>query len=368
MAATMAHDIRNDFGTTWSFEKAILESDQRSPSENSSADFSEAQEKFRITPKMEDIKQTIVEQKSPALFNERYMSSEEQLSPTEHDSDTGPEDDDSIFELGIAAPLRFTVCDMAIAICIIAVGKPKVVNIPLPSLNSSPSIGSGSEYGRASWMPKRRSASSVPLKPILRQRNPNRPNLTTLYSAPSLSDIRTTTTAATASTTTHTSPALSSSSDTPPTSSYTDSIGHDSRRSSLFRANSTTNSPKKEFTINRSSTMHSFLEHDPYETTSPPSHRRHSRFRNLSQKIKLPRFGKSNKSVEEEHNQREERPFSPRPMSMIFSQTPPRRRMVARGAAEREPTIEIPPCPYDLDDDGGLILDKPMRRRRSIAF
>jgi hypothetical protein len=368
MATPMAHEFGSNFGTAWAFEKEVLEDSQRSPSETSSAGFAEIQDNFRLAPTMEEIKRTIVEHKSP-VFNERYMSSEEALSPAEHDSDTGAEDDDSVFELGIAAPLRFTVCDMAVAIYIISVGKPKIVNIPVPSLTSSPSTGSN-DSGRASWMPKRRSTTATPLKPILRQRNPNRPNLATLYSAPSFTEVHTTTTATTSNTSSNNSPALSSSSETtPPSSSYSDSTGHNSRRSSMFRSYSITSSPKKEFTVNRASTTHSFLDHDPYENASPPQHKRHSRFRNLSQKIKLPRFGKSNNVTEDDAEAQEERPFSPRPMSMIFSQSPPaRRKMVARGAAEREPTIEIPPCPYDLDTDGELILENPMHRRKSLAF
>src|ERR1700761_2418999 len=102
MTTTMAHELRTPPLSSpfqkWSFEKAMLEARQRSPSELSSTEFLGAEEKVRITPNIEELKRTIEEQKSPATFNERYMSSEEALSPSDQEGEES--DVGSVYEGG----------------------------------------------------------------------------------------------------------------------------------------------------------------------------------------------------------------------------------------------------------------------------
>lgn len=366
---TMAHEPRtpplNSQFQQWAFEKSMLEAEQRSPSESSSAEFYEAEEKVRIKPNLEELKRTIEEQKSPAMFNEKYMSSEEALSPTDQECEES--DDGSIHEGETS--IKFAVCDMAVAICIISVGKAKVVDVPIPSLTSSPSVGSEVERPeRIDSMPR---MSTVPRKPVLRERNPHRPVSRPLQSRNSYSDIHT-----------QAIPEI-------PTHTFNPSDEIDSQHSSMLRTFTTqpiAYSLSREIPSPYSTAHPSFLSQDPF-ADSPPPRTQHSRLRSLSQKIgRFALYGPSGKPADETgqdsepfkvqkvstsnnlhqdslqpQSQAPEVLMTPEPSSVL------KRKMIPRGAAERAPPIEIPPCPYDLDDDTDLVpKQERVRRRKSL--
>jgi len=344
----------------WSFDKAMVEAQQRSPSESSSADFFDAEERMRITPNivnMEELKRNIEEQKSPTTFNERYMSSEEALSPTEHEGDDSGVDDASIYEAETASAIKFGICGMAVAICIISVGKAKVVDLPVPSLTSSPSIGSESS------IPERKDSREIPAflrKPILRERNPARPAIRAQHSATSFADLSILKTS-------H-SPSTSIEKATSHSISIFRSFTEQAYTPTLFQE------PQP-----------SFLSQDPYEGTARPRPQ-HSRLRNLSQKIsRFAMYGPTKQTDVVNFTQESPAPAaklrkvstglrrnsihraSPEPITPDtgFSSMP-KRKMVPRGAAERAPPPEIPPCPYDIGEDGDLIVQDRLRRRKSM--
>ncbi|KAF2673833.1 hypothetical protein BT63DRAFT_167675 [Microthyrium microscopicum] len=351
----MNHQFQN-----WSFEKAMVEAQQRSPSESSSADFFDAEDKMRIPPTMGDFKRTLEEQRTPITLDERYMSSEEQLSPAEHDGEESDmADDTSIYE---TETFKVATCDMAVAICIISVGRAKVVDVPIPSLTSSPTISSEIERPiRSDSITK--PFSAIPRKAIFLQEQ----KLRTRHSASSFARLSTPVTSDLGSQT----DIQTSLNETP------------SRRNSIFFRNFTANSSFAPKPLAHTSTLPSFLGQDPYEAIAKPR-QQHSRIRNLSQKIgRFAMYGPSGKpdsadsidapvsklrklstSTGSKRSSLEpSRPLTPQVSSA------PKRKMIARGADERAPPIEIPPCPYDLDEDGELLtLDRMLRRKSLVAI
>jgi len=339
----------------WSFEKAMLEAQQHSPSGSSSSEFFDAEERVRITPSVADIKCNMDKHTTSTTFNERYMSSEEALSPTENDGEDSELEAASIYEAETAQAVKFGICDMAVAICIFAVGKAKVVQVPVPSLTSSPSIGS--EYD----VPERKDSMTAPQ---LRERNPNRPPLRSQHSTTSIGK--------------DASKRFSHS-----TSNSIDA--YETRRRSLFRSftNSDPKPPARVDSLNPQAQTPAFLTQDPYAASAPRP--QHSRLRNISQKFSRftvhsgPKTDASEAPTAHSTKLRKlstaglRRRSSLHQGSLVTPVTPeaamppaPKRKMVARGAAERAPPPEIPPCPYDLGEDGELIINKRVNRRKSL--
>jgi hypothetical protein len=340
MAAHITHPPRVDSFQTWSFEKAMLEAQQHSPSNSSSSEFFD--EKVRITPDLEAFKKTVRDQKSSAMFDERYMSSEEALSPMENDSSAEDVEEREVIVLKSA--VKF-----AVAICILSVGKPKIVDVPVPSLTSSPSLQSSSgdkNSSNESFLIR----PPTPVRSIKRKAIPlseisknlairPRPSSELLASKPALEMIHT-------------------------------QIPKDATQ-----------------TISSASTTPAFLTQDPFESKQP-ARMGHSRFRNISQKFTrfalyspgLPQktdisptsVSKRSLNTLQKHSittstqvhDRSLSPQSPSPTPALA-----KRKMIPRGAAERAPPIEIPPFPDDeLEELTPLRLHKIRRRKSVLGF
>jgi hypothetical protein len=344
-------------------------------------------------------------QNATHVLHERYMSSEEQLSPTDNDStstsSTGDVDVDD-FADDEAEPDHWLeelfsdfTCKMATAICLIRAGKPRLVDVPVPSLTSSHTSSPSMSSEDGEKMPEHIFIPPRPKTPVRR-----RPVAATAVLPPLLQSslLRSKLSAATSAS----SPNVVVATYQPTTYQPTASSAPEHHRVTGPRAVETyvPTAPK-------------FLSVDPFAgslplapLTPPPrnsSHasHHHSRFRNLSQKLRLP-FNASKPDLSEtvtaviaEPEQRKrkdsaaslvdaDRSFArarsgsvvslaPAPLFAAAAAVRPssaralKKKMVPRGAAERAPAIEIPPCPEDLD----LNFDAPayhpnkLRRRKS---
>jgi hypothetical protein len=325
----------------------IEASAERSPSE-SSADFYDAEEKIRLTPHPLEDPPSLEAQKSPMILDDRYLSSEEALSPMADTTESGTEDDmTSIYETEILTPTHIGRCKMAIAVCIISVGRPRIIDLPTPSL--SPASSMSSKFSRPSRVDSLPSHSPA-LSPNIGLGVIPRP----LHHQPTpIEEER-------------------------PNTSYTqDSVALEE-------------SPKSERTqspipLSAASTP-SFLDTDPFANTAPRL-ANHSRLRNLSQKFS--RIAILNASKPDSYpsilpptpttklkksilSRRGSVQSSRSPMEPSFGTTgrpdspKPRSRMVPRGAAERAPPIELPPFPGD--DDEGVNMGGKINiiRRKSV--
>jgi hypothetical protein len=379
MAVELDPSIPHHF-QSWSFKEAMIEAEQRSPSEASSSDFFDAEEKLKVTSTMEDITKTLEKRKSAPVINERYLSSEEALSPLEHNlsSDAEDEFDDdlgSIHEVDFSKPIRFGSCDMAIAVCIISVGRPRVINVEIPSPSSTSSSKFQRPY-RSTSLQARDSASPTP--PARKRPTPTlQTQLSpTPFAAPTTPTTISTPTPLTGTTTSHNSSSV-----------YAYSPWAHSAHMSSMHSLSANNTP-------------AFLSTDPFENAnhakrpSTPKHGGHSRLRNLSQKIS--RFTMNSATPAEPSSQEQsDQPAppkqrkiqrktsmhhsSPQHLSLINSLLEPQQKftierkmvpqkMVARGAAERAPPLELPPFPGDDDemDSPNPFRGRPYVRRKSL--
>jgi hypothetical protein len=370
----------NDYHQSWSFSTAMLEAQQKDeqlPSDPPSPDLlsSTSEDQIRI-PHRSRPKDMRAFQQIPApsaVLNDRYLSSEEQLSPAENESSSSSSADEELEEFldddddqWLDELLADFTCKMATAICFMQVGKPKVVEIPVPSLTSSPSLSSDSERIPSHVFIPPRPRTPVRRRPIGPQYTaamPTRPALPTL---------------------------TSSSISTTFTNASTPSVGVETYQPKPS-PESTSSSPKQpvETYIPLAPT---FLNTDPFAKPAPQSatehpprtSSNHSRLRNLSQK--LARFTNTSKvdltdgAVHSGPHKRKDSVASfhdpsdilPRTRSISISTSPKmfdRLKMVPRGAAERAPPIEIPPCPehidLDLNFDGPQEPPQRLRRRKS---
>jgi hypothetical protein len=332
-------------------------------SEASATIFFDAEERIRIEPTMEDIQAALKEQ-TQATFDEAYQSSEEALSPLlEEEATAGDAEDEDTADYSdeknaFWSDLDSFKIDIAVAVCVAAAGKAKVVNVPQrwatfrglrgvrPSRSNSP----------APSMPVRSSARLAALR------------LNTYIPTQSIS------TPTTAGSSRSTSSASQYSSTRPQGSSH---------RVAPSIASATSWAPSTSDQSLYSVTA-SFLESDPYESTHPKNTKR-SRLRSISSKlissssslntnepseqsglvdIKQKRrrslvnavrpetqpFFFSQRSRDEWHREQARSSTPPLSASTTAQQTSfP--KLMARGANEREPTLQLPPCPTDYDQE-----------------
>jgi hypothetical protein len=380
----MAADLAPASYSSWIFEKETKTVGGSPQSTQSSEAFFDADEKLRIQPSMADIRSILHEETEP-FMDQEYQSSEEALSPMvddidlsedEQDMEAAEDADDEEHELW--DNIKFFNLDMAIAICIIAVGQPKMVNLGHFS----------NRYSRPS-----RTDSLPPNIPVRsRDRVPSW-RLQTNFSNSSLRNFESD---------------LPSSTEESPDQSPMDTSYAQKRHGSIFSIaqpdiSSTWTPPlsenERENESEESSSPQSppsFLQTDPFESTRSPK-TGHSRLRSLSSKFSLfnsnkqeaktdelkkltkkerrnslfrpltpQSIGRRSSEEEERNNVRPGTPQSafiaplhPNPRQSTFT----RNRMVARAANEREPAIVLPPCPDDYDD-----LDEPVQLLRSQNF
>jgi hypothetical protein len=345
MATHMSAPRLEDF-QSWSFEKAMLEAQNHSPSESSSSEFFD--EKVRIAPDLEAFKKSLEGQKSPAMFSERYMSSEEALSPLENGESSDEIEQAEL--IVVESAVKF-----AVAICILSVGKPKVVEIPVPSLTNSPSIQS-TRSGKSSRNDSFLIRPPTPVKSVKRKAVPMeqvrqlpllRPRPSSEFSPSKLTF----------------SPILNS------LATIQTQIPKDPAPSTPV--------------ISSALTTPAFLTQDPFEKKSSPPRFGHSRFRNLSQKISRFAIHGSNAAPKSELDtsippipplRKGSIPATLHPQLHKISppstslSTPAKRKMIPRGAAERAPTIEIPPCPEDMEELTPFRSSKLRRRKSVLGF
>jgi hypothetical protein len=390
------------FQQQWSFQQAMLEAQKEMQDGNNSSDppspdmFSNSpmEDQIRIqSPDMKSIKQAtavIIAAHTPHVLDDRYMSSEEQLTPTENDSasSTGDvdiddfADDEAEPDDWLEALFSEFTCKMATAICLIQVGKPRLVDIPVPSLTSSHTSSPSLSSEDGEKMPVEHVFTIPPRPKTPVRRRPVRV-VPPMPLQPSL--LRTKLVGA--SFASMSTPNVVSTYQ-PTTSSLNQRVGNVQTVETYVP----TSAPN-------------FLTVDPFAksrplipTNQPPrisSHAGHSRLRNLSQKLLLPFNGSkvdlsetgsadigewprkrkdSVASIQDTHTISRKRSMSFSHASSISTSAPkPNKlpKMVPRGASERAPTIEIPPCPDDLD----LNFDTPaphhpnkLRRRKSSVF
>jgi hypothetical protein len=91
-SCAMASDLAPVAYQQWDFEKA--QTTHSSPSSDTSAsEFFDAEDKLRITPNMDEIREALAVESKP-VFNKEYLSSEEALSPVVDDGTSEEEEDE----------------------------------------------------------------------------------------------------------------------------------------------------------------------------------------------------------------------------------------------------------------------------------
>ncbi|KAF2841333.1 hypothetical protein M501DRAFT_1014138 [Patellaria atrata CBS 101060] len=350
----------------WSFNKPYGRG-ERSDSAATSPD-PEDVERLRITPGATELNEALEKE---TLFQERYMSSEEDLSPGELSSwDSEDDDDISIHEgeefsmaketLSTESSYRRKNGDLAIVISMVSVGKPKVVDVPLSPI---PDFRPCRSSSLANAMPVLRiPGSRLSTISISSPTSPRRPSTARAFPIQS-----------------------SFSSEIPsPLASELSQEEEEPITSPIVQEESR---PK-----NRNSThipirvdIPSFLDSDPYasrigafpnslrssKTESSPKSP-HKRLRSISKSLSLAKIAIAQK-VEGRSNPKT--PLTPATPSSSFSSPympKNRQRMVARGANEREPTLELPPFPDETDGDTEAssgefdVKQLRVRRRKSL--
>jgi hypothetical protein len=438
----------------WSFQKATLEAQKEMAVEHQLQSEPPSPDMFSTNSATEDqihiqspdlksiqspnLRSGVTERKARSRLVDRYISSEEHLSPMESadslsspaDMDYIADDEDDLLDEKEDNKMdwlehifgEFT-CKMATAICFIQAGKPRVVNIPVPSLTSSPSLSSESDKMESN------SPLTSSVEDNIHSYSPPRPKTPvrrrpvghgfgiTMGSPESPTKAR-----MMASTTTMSTPKITIVQTYQPTSPERKPIQKSAPRQ-IFNKPTTvaTYMPKapKFLTIDpfaktavpkpptplvsSHSERHNITPASAPAPVAPPApvlappppptqSQGHSRIRNLSQKLHI--FGKNSSKVDlldERPKTRDSveffghhkskssisEPFT-KPRSMSVSVVPLRPmtagaskpKMIPRGAAERAPVIEIPPCPagLDLNFDGPVSasqgLPKAMRGRK----
>jgi hypothetical protein len=328
----------------WTFDNHMMDSSHSSPSGSSSATFFE--NKIQITSN--SISKFTKKPEVSTTLDQNYLSSEEELSPEELDTSADELDEDmENFRNAIK---------VAIAICLMpAPCKPRLVDIPCPSLTNSPSVqstasgdSSYSGFGDRPPTPVRSSKRKVVGFPAS-------------ISSRRESDA--------------TSPASS-----PRSPNYQTPIRQDY---------STPSSPNTPITPNTPS-KHKFLDEDPFVTPKKLPHQGHSRLRSLSGKFThLVSRNSSTKStntpvtssspsppkqttlrkhssvhkiettrgisstattpttITARHISAPVPPTSPSIQSPALGSPVFGRKLIPRGASEREPAFELPPFPEE---------------------
>ncbi|KAF2734625.1 hypothetical protein EJ04DRAFT_230729 [Polyplosphaeria fusca] len=426
----------------WTFEKPALVRPQRSDSSASSPDLSHNDETLRIDPATVDVPTSPISKETLSL-HERYLSSEEDLSPMEGGFESDFEDDASIHQaethyfsarkMSISRVEKGKSFDLAVMVSYVSAGRPKMIDLATvgsPVFETSQRSASLAQLPMAAISRLRKadqasrhsfieppSTSSATSRSISPASSARRPSLGHLPYSHASSDLQT-------------SPSASETS-IRPTSAAPQSVPP--TRSSLYIVSSAGNaSPNVPFPpltplSPDHSAPHSFLSSDPYEnaTTSAASpiikSGPHKRLRSISQKLSLAKIAITpvTKKWDSRINGRPANtttmpptpatPFSPATPTSTFSspkirlrrsskasrpssvrgpspEVPPvpilnpaprpkqqgNARLVPRGADERAPILELPPCPDEAGAgagaaaDGGSVKAKKVRKRKSL--
>ena len=351
----MAADLSSPAYAQWVMDKPAVESQDRSSVQS----FDDTEDKMQIAPTMNELRVALEEKKSTVMLDHRYLSSEEALSPLEPDMElSDPEGfiehetykrdgDDEIMEA-----FRNSILDLATVVIIRSVGRPKLVDVP-PSPKSSFSEAFSHKQQNSDRirngpipMPRDSVTSSAQLSPpLFGEKSPFRqPASYSKYSRDS-SDSE-------VSSPGWNSNVISASTICPP-----------AKAAFLFSDPFATGHEPTIITVTR-----------PITPNIPPSpvKPRHERFKSFSGKITT--LKKRSKVLELELGTNpERRPSSSSSVSPVSPRNIPKPE--ARGANERAATIEIPPCPYDTDDEHmspvspmGLSRRSMLLRRRGILM
>jgi hypothetical protein len=427
----MAADLAPAPFQQWSFEKAQARED--SPVSDRSADFYDAEDKLRISPTMNEIRAAL-NATSPVFNNKEYLSSEEALSPV---MDEEPElseaeeleevveiESEELTEVDLWEGIKVFALDIAITLSMQFVGPPKVIDLHMPSYSHDADFHVA-PLRFDSLPPKserRTQVRTLETPPVLTPRYSGS-SLDALCSPSAVTEIFTDspeTLHSRFSGSSYTESPVQSPTTAAPTkairssSEYAESIKSLRRNGSIFSVaeqNISANWTPPLSEEETSSPASSFLQSDPFDSSSQPKPT-HNRVRSISSRF--PKFsfgGKKEGKTDEERAQKKDRrnsffrPSTPTsaydsmsPMasrdSIRSSESQPSfiaplstasmpRRMVPRGADERASPISLPPCPDNFSPPSpellrsntifaAPIIRKPlgsaahMKRRRSM--
>lgn len=328
-------------------DKPAVETQDRSSVQS----FEDAEDKLRIAPSMNELRAALEDKKSNVMLDHRYLSSEEALSPLEPDMELSDSEgfiehdtydrkgDDEIIEA-----FRNSILDLATVVIIRSVGRPKLIDVPPSSKSSfsepcshkqtnSDSIGNGPVS-----MPRDSVTSSAQLSPpFFGEKSPFRQPIS--YSKYSFDS----------------TDSEVSSPEWNPNVTPTSTVCPPDKGAFLFSDPFATGHQPTIITVTRPIA--------PDVPTSPVKPR-HDRFKSFSGKITT--LKKRSKVLELNLGTNPERRQS---SSSKSSPASPRKlqKLEARGGNERVATIEIPPCPYDTDDEHiSPVSPTSLSRRRSM--
>lgn len=297
---------------------------------------------MRVVPSITELCVGLEEKKSKVVFHQEYLSSEEALSPIEPDmeiSDHEPliqeEIDDMNLDDEIIKAIRESIFEMAVQMPIHMVGRPSVVDIPPSPSSSAPASRQQSKNSKEKKRPtlttRLPAASLAQLSTSPSDENsPFRPS-------PAYSKYRLDSTGSEAS-----SPEQNSSCTVTPVT-----LKKPPQAAFIFADPFATGHGSSALQLNEAFKYHHYEPMTP-STTAPTVKPRHERLKTLSNKISsLAKRGKAPEVPPKEERRLSMSSLSP--SSSVSSRKYP--KLEARGASERSPTIEIPPCPYDTDDD-----------------
>lgn len=358
----------------WSFAKSLARAERADSAAGSPELY--APEPIEIPAKIEE--KPAIESSSECMFQDRYLSSEEDLSPMEPDFGDSDFDDDEVFEVveaeAVAAPApRQKPCDMAVMVSYVSAGRAKIVNVPTaapPRLERlrSASIAVPTTTPSAGTKLNRLSlSSSNDSRPSddRRRRSVSFGNSITAFqnntSRLSISSSSEENSAWTGST---------SPSNSPRRPSTSRSLAQAARNSiQMFAKPSAYFGPPSQ----SPSSSHSFLNSDPFSdgvtsaaspTIKPGS--AHKRLRSISRSLALAKIAISKPKSTMPSDSPLTTPRTPMSPDMPKSAgVAVRRKLVPRGANEREPILELPPVPAEVGRSTEVL---PMRVSTPVQF
>ncbi|KAF2462784.1 uncharacterized protein BDR25DRAFT_330092 [Lindgomyces ingoldianus] len=387
----------------WSFEKSSLVRPERSDSSASSPDLynHHDSETLRIDAPAVDHDTTALDPKE-TIFQERYLSSEEDLSPMDF-SDSDFDDTASIHglekkcfsarKMSISRFEKGKSCDMAITVSYVSAGRPKVIELtPAPGspireapqrsaslpLNQLPiaAINKLQKADAASRLSLNTTSSvRTQSRSQSRSRSPSpavsvrRPSLGRLPFSNSSSKLNISDSSSFGDSSTRSNSPLTSDHSTRPASAA--ALSHPAPRSSLYVVSNARNSPLSPFPplTPQSPGPHSFLSSDPYETTTTSAASPiiksgpHKRLRSISQKLSLAKIAITPSKKWDSRINGKPVAMPPTPGTPFTPMTPmtapptsfssPKNRLrrnsrISRPSSGRGPSPEIPPLPTTL--------------------
>ncbi|KAF2685261.1 hypothetical protein K458DRAFT_442393 [Lentithecium fluviatile CBS 122367] len=429
----------------WSFEKPAITRPDRSSSAASSPDLSHHEpETLRIDAAAVQAAQKMVATERGS-FHERYLSSEEDLSPMDGNSSEDYDSDVEIHEvkqcfqarkMSVSKWENGKSCDMAVTVSYVVAGRPKVIDLAAlgsPIRDAAQRPASMQQPPITTTDVKRKNArhTMMPSTSTTRSNSPvisvdsRRPSTArSPYSHSNKSALNLSDSASYTGSTRSSSPSVSEKSTSTRPASAAASLHPLPRRSSLYLVSSASRTPTMgpmPPLTPQSPEPHAFLSSDPYESStvgaaspiikSGP----HKRLRSISQRLSLAKIAitPSTRKWDSRINGKPGNmpltpasPYSPMtpqtapptastsplkklqrnsrmmtrpptrngsssemPNVTIMPAPPTRRfaseRMVARGANEREPPVELPPFPDDATGQSS-IKSRKIRKRKSL--